>query len=70
VETAFNLEFESICLQDTTFVEVLSELYPGVKIVVWQTGVILPPVENLFSSQWLPPKTQGIWDEPALELVF
>lgn len=51
-ETAFNLELEWICLQDNNFVEVLSELYPEVKISVWQTGVILPPVEILFSSQW------------------
>jgi hypothetical protein len=27
-------------------------------------------VEILFSSQWLPPKTHGIWDEPTLGLVF
>jgi hypothetical protein len=70
VETSFNLELEWICLQYITFVKVLSELYPEVKLSVWQTGVMLPPVEVLFSSQWLPPKTHGIWDEPSLRLVF
>jgi hypothetical protein len=51
-------------------VEMLSELYPEVKIRVWQTGVILPPVKILFSSQCLPPKTHGIWSKQALKLVF
>jgi hypothetical protein len=40
VETTSNLELEWICLQDINFVKVLSELYPEVKIIVWQSGVI------------------------------
>jgi hypothetical protein len=70
LETAFNLELDWIFLQYITFVEELSELYPEVKIIVWQTGVILPPVEILFSSQWLPPKTHSIWGRLALELIL
>jgi hypothetical protein len=58
------------CLQETTCVEVLSKIYPEVKIIVCQNGVILPPVEILFSSQWLPQKTHGIWNEQTKELIF
>jgi hypothetical protein len=70
VETAFNLELEWLCLQETTHLEALSSLYPEVNIIVWKTGVILPPVEYLVSSLCLPPKSHWIWDDPALEFVF
>jgi hypothetical protein len=60
VETAFNLELEWICLQESTFFKALSSIYPKVKIIFWQTGVVLRPVEYLFFSQWPPPESHGI----------
>jgi hypothetical protein len=50
VVTAFNLELEWIYLEEYTFLEAMSSLYPEVKIIVWQTGVVLSPVDYLFSS--------------------
>jgi hypothetical protein len=49
-------------------VEALSILYPMVKISV--RNLILLSIEYLFSSQWLTPKSHGVWDDPELEFVF
>jgi hypothetical protein len=32
--------------------------------------VIIPSVNYLFSSQWLPPKSHDIWHDHGLEFVF
>jgi hypothetical protein len=69
VETAFNLELEWMCLQETKQLEALSILYLSVNII-WKAGVILPAVDYLFSSQWLPPKSRDIWQNPGLEFLF
>jgi hypothetical protein len=57
-------------LQETTYVEALTVLYPSVHIIIWKAGVILPSVNYLFSSQWLLPTSHDIWHDPGLDFVF
>jgi hypothetical protein len=53
-------------LQESTYLDDLAILYPSVDIIIWKAGVIIPAVDYLFSSQWLPPKSRDIWHDHGL----
>jgi hypothetical protein len=61
VESAFDVDLEWVCVHEATFVANLAGLYPKKSFMVWEPELVLPPVNFIFCSHWLPPLTNEIW---------
>jgi hypothetical protein len=64
VEGAFDLD------SDATFVANLVRSYPNTTFIVWKPDMVLPPVNFVFCSQWLPPLSNKIWHYEVLEALL
>jgi hypothetical protein len=70
VEGAFHLDLEWVCASEATFVANLVRIYPNTTFVIRKPDMVLPPVNFLFCSQWLPPLSNKIWHCEVLEALL
>jgi hypothetical protein len=70
VESAFDLDLEWMHMREATFVANLASLYSKTTFIMWEPDIILPPVNFICCSQWLPPLTNNIWQCDMLEVLF
>jgi hypothetical protein len=70
VESAFDLDLYCVCVRDATFVANLASLYPKTTFITWEPDIILPPVNFIFCSHWVPPLTNEVWKCDMLEVLF
>jgi hypothetical protein len=54
VKFAFDLDLEWVCVSEDTFVASLVRIYPNTTFIMWKPDMVLPPVNFVFCSQWLP----------------
>jgi hypothetical protein len=59
-----------LCVQEDTFVSNLARLYQITTFMVWEPELVLPPVNFIFCSHWLPPLTNNIWQCTRLEVLL
>jgi hypothetical protein len=57
-------------MREATFVANLASLYPKTTFIIWEPGIILPLVNFIFCSHWLPPLTNKVWKCDMLEVVY
>jgi hypothetical protein len=60
VESAFDMHLEWTCVQEAIFLANLATIYPKTTFMVWEPELVLPPVNFIFCSHWLPPLTNKI----------
>jgi hypothetical protein len=70
VEGDFDLDLEWVCEREATFVANLMRIYPKTTFLTWKPEIVLPPVNFVFCSQWLPPLSNKIWHCEVLEVLF
>jgi hypothetical protein len=51
-------------------VENLASLYPKTTFLRWEPDIVLPPVNFIFCSHWVPPLTNKVWKCEKLEVPF
>jgi hypothetical protein len=61
VKGAFDLDLEWVCVSKATFVANLVRIYPNTTSIMWKPDMVLPPVNFVFCSQWLPRISNKIW---------
>jgi hypothetical protein len=67
---AFDLDLEWVCVRKATLVANITRIYPKTIFLTWKPDMVLPPVNFIFCSQWLPPLSNKIWHCEALEVLF
>jgi hypothetical protein len=70
VEGAFDLDIDWVCVSEATFVANLVSIYPNTKFLMWKPDMVLPPVNFVFCSQWLPPLPNKIRHCEVVEAVL
>jgi hypothetical protein len=70
VEGDFHLDLEWVCVSEATFVDNLVRIYPTTTCIMWKPDMVLPPVNLVFCSQWLPPISNKIWHCEVLEALL
>jgi hypothetical protein len=70
VESAFDMDLAWVCVQEATFVANLAILYPKTTFMVWEPEFVLPPVNFIFCSHWLPPLINKIWQLPGWKFYW
>jgi hypothetical protein len=67
---AFDLDLYLVCVMEATFVATLMRIYPKTAFLTWKPDMVLPPVNFVFCSQWLPPLSNKIWHCEVLEVFL
>jgi hypothetical protein len=57
---AFDLDLDLVCAREATFMASLMIIYLKTTFLVWKPDMVLPPVNFVFCSQWLPPLSNNI----------
>jgi hypothetical protein len=70
VEGAFSLDLEWVCVSEATFVANLVRIYPNTTFIMRKPDMVLPPVNFVFCSQWLPLLSNKIWHCEVLEALL
>jgi hypothetical protein len=70
VEGAFHLDLEWVCVSEATFVANLVRIYPSTTFIMWKSDMVLPTVNFVFCSQWLPPLSNKIWHCEVVEVLL
>jgi hypothetical protein len=70
VESAFDMDVAWVYVQEANFVPNLASLYLETIFIVWEPELVLPPVNFIFCSHWLPPLTNKIWQCNRLEVLL
>jgi hypothetical protein len=55
---------------DATFVANLLRIYPNTTRIMWKPDMVLPLVNFVFCSQWLPPLSNKIWHCEVLKALL
>jgi hypothetical protein len=59
-----------VCVQEDNFVANLASLYPKTNFIVWEPELVLPLVNFIFCSHWLPNLKNKIWQCNRLEVLL
>jgi hypothetical protein len=70
VESSFDLNLEWVCVSEATVVANLVRIYPNTTFIMWKPDMVLPPVNFVFCSQWLPPLSNKIRHCEVLEALL
>jgi hypothetical protein len=57
-------------VSEATFVANLVRIYPNIAFIMWKPDMVLPPVNFVFCSQWLPPLSNKIWHCEVLKALL
>jgi hypothetical protein len=70
VEGAFDLDLYWVCVSEATCVANIVRIYPNPTFLMWKPDMVLPSVNFVFCSQWLPPLSNKIWHCEVLEALL
>jgi hypothetical protein len=70
VEGAFDLDLNWVCVSEATCVANLVRICPNTTFLMWSPELVLPSVNFVFCSQWLPPLFNKIWHCEVLEALL